>query len=52
MTDGIKIGKCYADIAHEIGVSEKAVRGTAFRLWHTESQDKIRGILIGGESGD
>ena len=52
VADGIRHGDSYAEIARQIGKSEKAVRGKVYAKYLTESADKVRGMIGDGKWGD
>ena len=52
VANGIQHGDSYAEIARQIGKSEKAVRGKVYAKYLTENADKVRGMMGGGTWGD
>ena len=52
LADGIRNGDSYALIGRSLGKSEKAIRGKVYYEYLTESADKVRALMGGGQWGD
>lgn len=52
LAEGIKSGESYMSISKALGKSEKAIRGKVYYCYLTESADKVRAMMAGGNWGD
>lgn len=52
LAEGIKNGESYMSISKALGKSEKAIRGKVYYCYLTESADKVRAMMAGGNWGD